>query len=387
MLFVCEINDLASAEKIRPEWVALLSQTEGATFMQSLEWLEVYWKHFGAGQKLRILLVLDHDEPVGILPLVVRKEKTRAGSFRFLTYPLDYWGSFYGPIGPRPAETLNAALAYIHVAIKDWDVLELRWVGGAETSCQCTAHAMKTNGMPGCQTLMDHTAVIDLQGANSPNTWDQYLASRSGKWRNNFKRWRRKLEKRGEVEHLRYRPLGSEKHDDDPRWDLYQSCLNIAEKSWQGSSQTGTTISHPSIEPYIRDTHLAAVRAGSLDLNLLLVDGQPAAFAYNYCQQGNILGLRIGYDAEFAHDGAGNLLYALVIKDSFARHDRRYDLGVGSLECKKRLQTALCPVYRYSHFPLTGLRPQLLRIKREFDHFMSTLETPSPDNASGGAKR
>jgi CelD/BcsL family acetyltransferase involved in cellulose biosynthesis len=52
---VREINDLDGLAEYRSAWSDLLDQTPGASFFQSLDWLEVYWRHFGAGQKLRVL--------------------------------------------------------------------------------------------------------------------------------------------------------------------------------------------------------------------------------------------------------------------------------------------------------------------------------------------
>ena len=119
--------------------------------------------------------------------------------------------------------------------------------------------------------MWDRTAVVDLAG-----TWDEYLASRPAKWRNNFRRQERKVCEQGHVGYLRYRPLGEAKGDGDPRWDLYDACEGLARRSWQGTSTTGTTLSHESIRPYLRETHAAAARVGALDLNLLLIGGPPA---------------------------------------------------------------------------------------------------------------
>ena len=94
-------------------WGNLLRQTARGSFFQSLEWLEVYWRHFGQGQRLRVMVVLDEDRPSGIVPLVVRSERSKVGGLRVLTFPLHDWGSFYGPIGPEPGRTLAAGLEHV----------------------------------------------------------------------------------------------------------------------------------------------------------------------------------------------------------------------------------------------------------------------------------
>ncbi len=362
MTTVREINDVGELAAYRSVWETLLSETDDATFFQSLDWLSVYWRHYGRNQKLRVLLVYEGTDPIGIVPLVVRTETTRVGRVRFLTYPLDYWGSFYGPIGPLPEETLEAGLSHIRRTRRDWDALELRWVGGGGQQCSRTETAMRSCGLQAYQTTVDHTAIINLAG-----TWEEYLASHTSKWRNNYRRWNRRLQEHGEVAYLRYRPRGEARDNGEPRWDLWETCLDIARASWQGSSEDGTTLSHASVEPFLRDAHAAAANAGALDLNLLLLDQQPVAYAYNYHYAGHVYGLRMGYDPALAPDGAGNALYGWIIEDSFLRGDRIYDLGPGSLDCKKHFRTSILPIHRYSHFPLLPVRSQLLRLKRYMD--------------------
>ena len=369
MFQVWEVNDVAELGRYRSAWESLLAQTTDATFFQSLDWLEVYWEHSGGDQRLRVLVVAEGNEPTGILPLVVRTERTRIGSLRFLTYPLDYWGSFYGPIGPFPDKTLKAGLRYLRRRRRDWDVLELRWLPDDDTDPSRTGAILKSLGLRPCRTLVDQTAVIRLEG-----TWEDYLAKRTSKWRNNYRRWQRRLQEQGRLDYLRYRPRGAAHGDGDPRWDLYDACIEVAQKSWQGSSRDGTTLSHDSVSSFLKDVHAAAARVGALDLNLLLLDGAPFAFIYNYHYRGHLFGLRVGHDKARARDGAGNLLYARTIEDSFRRGDRLYDLGPGSLDCKRYFQTEIRPIFRCSHFPRLTVRPQLLRLKRCIDAMRQASE-------------
>jgi CelD/BcsL family acetyltransferase involved in cellulose biosynthesis len=360
---VLEINGIDALEPYRPAWQALLDQTAAGSFFQSLEWLEVYWRHFGEGQKLRVLIVAAAGRPAGILPLAVVPERTRLGQVRTLTYPLHNWGSFYGPIGPDPKATLAAGLEHVCRTPADWDLLELRWAGEASSEQGHSAAAMKAAGLQACRTVWDRTAVIDLGGS-----WDDYLAARSSKWRNNLLRAQRRLAERGEVRYLRYRPRGQQHGDGDPRWDLYDACRQVASRSWQGGSQSGTTLTHPGVSSFFRDAHAAAARSGMLDLHLLWLDDRPLAFAYNYQCGGMIYGLRAGYDADISREGAGHVLFLHAIRDSFQRGDRLYDLGVGSLDVKRPFLSRVIPIYRYSHFRPAVPRSQLLRLKRWLQH-------------------
>src|SRR5438309_5138649 len=113
MIGIREINEIESLDGCRARWDELLGETAGASFFQSLEWLESYWRHFGSAQRLRVLVAERADQIVGIVPLAVRREPTRVGPLSVLTYPLHDWGTFYAPVGPDPAAVLTAALQHV----------------------------------------------------------------------------------------------------------------------------------------------------------------------------------------------------------------------------------------------------------------------------------
>jgi len=354
---VVEINSLDELIGYRADWNALFAATPRAAFFQTLDWLETYWTHFGGGQTLRVLIVYDDDRAIGILPLCIRRERYKLGNLRVLTYPFHNWGTYYGPIGPDRAVTLAAGLSHIRRTRRNWDLLDLRWAD-EQLDASCTPSAMCQAGFLADRQPLAEAGVIDLHGA-----WEEYLAARGSKFRNNLRRWERRLGERGELTHVRYRPAGEAQGDADPNWPLYDACEEIARRSWQGSSADGTTISSDAVRPFVRAAHAAAARLGMLDLNLLLVDGEPLAFAYNYQHGGLLQGLRVGLDPTRPSDGAGNLLYMRVIESSYRLGDRQYELGIGSLEAKRFIITHTETSYRYTHFPLS-VRAQALRAKR-----------------------
>lgn len=359
MLEVWEFHEIDQLAPYREDWGVLHRHTDGATFFQSLPWLQLYWKHFGKDQQLRVLVVVEDNRPIGILPLVVRRETFKIGAVRTLTFPLHDWGSFYGPIGPDPVRTLTAGLEHIRRTDRQWDLLELRWQGAPRTNPEHIRNAMQAVGFQAYRTIWDRTAVVETSGA-----WESYVADRKPAWLQRLRSAENKLSKQGEITYERYRPRGNACNDGDPRWDLYDACEEIARRSWQGASTDGTTLSHESVRGFLRDVHAAAAAEGGVDVNLLSIDGAPVAFLYNYCFQGHVSGIRRGYDASQSRGGAGNVLLIRALEDSFARGDYLYDLGVGSLGAKRHFQTRQLPILRFSHYPLTPARMQLIRMKR-----------------------
>ncbi len=382
MTRVTEINTLEALDGCRLVWNWLLPQTREATFFQTFDWLVTYHQHHGDGQRLRVLVVSADSRPIGILPLIVTTERTRLGSIRVLTYPLDGWGTFFGPIGPNPTATLRAGLRHIAQTARDWDLVDLRWVDADGPDGSRTRHAMRGVGMPAIQKPWMEAAQIELPNLPSPlegegsgvrgqgsivreaRDWDAYWSSRKPDWRRETERCGRRLAEQGEVTYIRHRPDPASHGDGDPRWDLYNACEQIAGRSWQGSANDGTTLNHDSVRTYLRDAHESAAAAGGVDINLLLVGGRPAAFAYNYHYQGNVYGLRAGFDPAVSTAGSGTVLLRRMVEDSCRRGDYRIDLGPDSLDYKRHWATRIQTCYHYPFYAPAGVKAQALRAKR-----------------------
>ncbi len=150
----------------------------------------------------------------------------------------------------------------------------------------------------------------------------------------------------------------------DPRWELYETCERLAATSWQGESETGTTLSHAAIRPFLRACHARAAEAVALDLNLLYVGQRAVAFNYAYHLRGHVYGLRTGYEECPTLAGAGSVLQARMIEDSFRRGDHTYDLGPDYLECKRHWLTETRRAWRYTHFAAGAPIAQLIRARR-----------------------
>ena len=359
MARIVEIQRIEELAQFRREWGALLDQTPGASFFQSLEWLEIYWRHYGLGLQLRVLAAMDKDRPVGILPLMVRCERSKVGQIRVLTFPLNDWGSFYGPIGPDPRLTLTLGMEHVRNTRRDWDILELRWQGAPGADPALARDAMLEAGFQAYATEWDRTAIVDLDG-----TWQSYWSSRKGAWLRRFRHAEHKLSEQGDLDYVHYRPKGMKFGDGSPRWDLYDACEDLAHRSWQGAASDGTTLSHESVRRFLREAHEAAAAAGAVDLNLLFLGGSPAAFVYGYHCRGYVYGLRRGFDSDRSREGAGNVLLGYTLRDCFEHGDSVYDMGVGSIESKRSFLTRTIPILRYSHYPPLALRTQVLRLKR-----------------------
>jgi hypothetical protein len=232
----------------------------------------------------------------------------------------------------------------------------LRWVD-RDADRGVTPDALQAAGFPAQPAVWAQTALVDTS-----TTWDEYLESRTPKFRSTLRRYEKKMTSLGTLTFERFRSETANEAA-DPRWDLFDACASIAERSWQGASTTGTTLSHESVREYLRETHAVAARLGAMEVNVLSLNGEPIGFCYNYYRDGASYGLRKGNLPEYSRDGAAMVLTARVLEDSFHRGDRLYDMGPGSIDLKDRWMTRLVDIYRYTHYPLAAPKAQILRLK------------------------
>ncbi len=352
MITVVEHNQIDAINAIRDDWHKLLAESPRASFLHTPEWLEAYWKFFAADQQLKILVVQENQNIIGIVPLILCPLSTKVGQLQLLT-SLDDWGDYSKPIGADKTTIIQATCEYIKNAPRDWDLFEPRWVDETNLQNGDIYSAVKKGGLTPYVSEWSLAALVDLTG-----TIDQYWENWTTKQLSEQRRNERRLAKRGQIKYLRHRP----KPGGDPRWDLLEDCQKIAQESWQANSTTGTTLSHDSVQDFMKYIHEVATNIGCLDMNLLYQDNEPIAFSYGYHLHGQVDGLKIGFVRNKKTNGAGRVLIAHIIADSFERKDVTFNMGSGKHDWKQLWQTESAMTYQYSCFSSQSLRSQLLKI-------------------------
>ena len=142
---------------------------------------------------------------------------------------------------------------------------------------------------------------------------------------------------------------------------MFEDCLRVARRSWQGDSATGTTLSHSQIEPFLRACHLDAAGLGLLDVTLLRIDQRPVAFGYHYHAQGRVSAIRTGFDPDYRRLGVGAVAWSHVIENCIERGDRTLDLGPDSPHVKRHWRSRLESIGRLTVY--RGWKGGLLRCK------------------------
>ena len=345
MTDVVEVNDARELSCYQVAWTALHAETRGASFFNTLEWLQTYWRHFGADHRLRVFVARSNNRPIGFVPMCEVVEPTPFGHRRVLTYPLDNRATSYVPVGPWPAATMALVMRHIAQGPKSWNILEPRGIPHQSVDNGRTERSMRMAGLPGAVIAQASTSLVDCDRFAG---WEDYLARRSCKTRREIRDGRLEMARAGRVEHVAHRPGAFRNGDGDPRWDLFKDCLAMSQSSRSVGPKCGNSLSPPAANAYLMDVHEQACRAGMLDMHLLKVDGQPTAYFYGFHFGGRLTAVRMGRDASTPKN-AGAVLLSKVVETAFAHGDRVIDLGAENESCKRQLRTSVETPVRISH--------------------------------------
>src|SRR5215211_1242547 len=301
---------------LRPDWRRLAERR--GNFFISPQWAEAWLTTFGSERPF-IVAVRDGDERLrGVLPLVMAAGRPRTLRFAGAALGDDFH--------PAAAVADEAAVAAATAALLDerrsqWSLLALENITAEEGWPRRLARGLTTFTRPA-----EGHFEIALDGMS----WEEYLASRSGNFRQDLRRKERRL-----GEHaVRYRRTDSE---DTLENDL-ATFFALHDLRW--SDPGASTLAGSGARDFVRTLARAALAEGWLRLWFLELDGRPAAAWLGWLVADRYAYYQFGRDPSFARHSLGLLLLARTVRDACEEGAAVYDLLAGTESYKRRFATS-----------------------------------------------
>lgn len=338
MFSVAEFRSLEQLPAYRCLWDTLQERSPHASFFQSRGWMECYWRRYVDELKFRILIVTVGEQPVGILPLVIKPIVTSVGTVRVLTYPDDDWASRFGPVGPNPTVTLVGALKHLANSPRDWDLIDLRGVDDAVLDQGRTENALKLAQLTALHREWSPAATIDFDALDAGHQFVMRRTLQSAErqlWRSG--RW--------DIDEFMTDPQQG-RAPDRALWDSLQPLL--ADYTQQERD-------------FLRDVYESAAWDGGLRAQVLNFGGVPSAALFSVASQSGVdvlaAGLLPGAAPELATILTGRLMF-----DGLEAGERCFRFGprVQGLTADWPAQRTMTG--RWTHFASWSPRAQLLRL-------------------------
>ena len=321
MLDVEVITEEERFDAIEPLWNPLLDRSAARTLFLTHEWMRTWWRFYGAGRELCILLFSDGDEPVGIAPLCRDRKGFRqveleiTGSDRMLLpggrrkdgpFSLNELG-FLGS-GPICSDFLDVfclpgyedavadrLIDYSLSTLGDWHVLTLTEIPGhspvlrrLRERCDGTGRFRLVHRYPSLSAAL-------------PASYDAYLETLTRKSRYNARKKIREIQ-------ARHREVRYELHQDPATLgEAMDHFIRLHQQRWNDDGLPGVFV-RPEFIGFHQAMAAIGLARGWLRLGFLVIDGDRAFSLYGYrygdrlylYQQGSALGYRrqnLGYAA------------------------------------------------------------------------------------------
>lgn len=359
MLMLEKINSLDGFMALRGEWEALLARCSYRTPFLTHDWMILWWKYFGEGKELCILVLREHGRAVAIAPLMCGKGWLRKRHFRAPLRLMETMANYHSNrtdfICAEYKDEYLACLWNYLVNEERWHGLRLSPLSAASPMLATLRRFTEREGLSSVFTNIGGSPYLPM-----PDDWAGYCRTRSTYLKRKIRKAER-LQADGEFQVEFFR---TEARLDDVLQDVFE----ISEAGW--AAKDGTAISSTTrLRGFYRDLARVASKRGWLDMSLLKAAGKPIAFEYNLFFDRTVYNLKLGFDEKFARYNPGHALkYFLLTEINQHRPDiRGYDL-LGNVDAYKLLWTKqVCPLFTaFVYHPRSVYAQSLYRIQSRF---------------------
>ena len=319
-IIVRVIKEAEELESLAGAWDSLIQENrdESSVYLTH-EWLSTWWRHFGQGRKLNILLAEKQGKLIGIMPLMVNEYRIGPVRARFLETAGVVNCNYVGVVPPENrGEAINALLAYLEEEIiRNGLILRLTLVPDDSVfldllRSHCPLSSENLAVQENVQTLAPYLPL--------PATWDEAALPLHTKTRQRLRRSLRSLQDTHEFE---FRECTGDSLEEELRkfFDLHQ-------RRWQAVNVRGVFYDSRVMEFY-RDIAKRFMERKWLHFSSLNLDGEMVSGVYGFIYGRKFYGGTVARDPWLSKYSLGHLHYKFLIKEAIEKNLREFDFLQG----------------------------------------------------------
>ena len=324
-----EIRVLGSEEEllaVRSQWEALQNHAPDITVFQTHRYQSIWWRRFGMPLEMLVLCVYRDDQLLGIAPFQTSSRRIFGG----LHHQLGFVGTRWEVDRPRllcrgePEELGEVMAKALMLHRSRWDLFELHEQEPNDPAMAAFMKELRRQGV-----LLGVTTDSICPYLTFQDSWEEFLATKSKKFRKNLVAARRKLESLGTLEYA------VERGDTERLFELLEEYRALERKSSKAKSGAGFA-DDPEYSGFYADMVKAFGDTGAMVFRTLRLDGDliSATFGLEYGKR--FYSLQITHDLAYAKCSPGTLLESLEIQSCFQDGLDEYDFLGGFLNNKLR---------------------------------------------------
>ncbi len=324
-----EINNVDEFKSIRGTWDDLLSKDTDKNIFLTWEWLFEWWEHFGDNKKLKILMIEDRGDTIGIMPLLYSTYRTFLFSHSVVENIglnlSDYGGIIYSDLDDGQTSRMFSLIkCYLD---NDKHIFRFDQVPG---------DSRLYNILHNPSFSQDSLFVGVKKTGFSPylpvlSSLDDHLKMLSNKFKKNLRNGEKNIEKKiGHIEFKKFMTINSLEENLNDFWKMHQKKMNHQ---------------HVPCFSKTQKTFLTAVaekfaQKGWLNLSFLDINGQYVSGVLGFEYYGKYYYYQTAFNPDYSFS-VGNIHILYILKDLISRGLKEFDFLRGDEAYKLRWQPLL----------------------------------------------
>jgi CelD/BcsL family acetyltransferase involved in cellulose biosynthesis len=291
----------------------------------SWEWTDALTRsHFVTGDHVIVLKLRRGPETIALMALVVRSEKVAGLPIVTISPISELYNTHSGVLArERTRDVADALIDGLATLGARWDLFRMsRWLEG-DPLLEHLQASLAQRGQSFESRPIEPSYLIEL-----PGSFDEYLASRSSKFRNHLKRTRRKIDDLQAAEVIEWNEVG-----DFDR--AYEMLLTVERNSWKQEHGTAITVVGRQMAFY-KDMAREAAAVGRLRLHFLTIDGTAVAYNLGYLAGDCYSYLKTSFDEHVRALGAATYLRAHLVESLIGQGVRWLDFPAEPYEWERQ---------------------------------------------------
>jgi CelD/BcsL family acetyltransferase involved in cellulose biosynthesis len=332
-------TSFADIEAHAPEWEALVSELNGSLYLTP-DWCRVWWRHYGDGRELRLILVRDEEGLAGVLPFFLDRVGLPFARARVAKLVgCDFTIAVVDP--PVQPDVATEARARAIRQLFEHDKCDIVQIGPS------SAASPQLEGLRRSAAEVDDVAQIIREGESGartvfeiPHGFDAYLKSLSKNQRSNYRRNVNRLNKAYAFE-LDVVRGGPELERE------FEAFAEMHQAQWNAVNKLGHFGDWPRSLEFTRDLVKTLARADRVRLIRLLADERVVSYYFCFEFDGTyywrLPARLVGQPWDQLALGRVGLIKMLEV--AAEEGATSVEAGIGKYEYKEKLNAKTLPVH------------------------------------------
>jgi CelD/BcsL family acetyltransferase involved in cellulose biosynthesis len=318
------LTDSPDISRFESEWERLFA-VPGHEPSASYEWTQALLRHrLVPDDRFYLVRIARGSETLALVPLVTRSMRLFGCRVRAL-FPVSDLRNTHSDLLARSLDeaTVGTLLATLLELPARWDVFRMSNVLESSPLVGCLASAARDRRFASLARDAHASYFLEL-----PDSYEHYLAARSSKFRNYLRRVERKVTAETGVR-------VSELSAVDEVGSGYEMLLEIERASWKHAHGTAISTTPQGIA-FHRDLCHGAAARGRLHLQVMTIDGRPAAYNLGYVRDSTYSYLKTSFVEALKPLGVATYLRARLIRSLIERGLRVLDFPAAPHEWERQ---------------------------------------------------